>query len=120
DPENDLRELVGTISESAKGLDGVSLVMSGATAFGIALEMSSAAFPRGVEGGLFGILPTVLSDSAEDRIVAVHAPSVLFAEDNQMAVDVSRSATLQMDSDPSTGAQSLVSMFQSNAVALRT
>jgi hypothetical protein len=59
------------------------------------------------------------------RIVAVHAPSVLLADDGQTVIDISREASVIMDSAPSTvtqaaGAASIyTSLWQANLVGIR-
>lgn len=76
-------------------------------------------------GSLMGI-PVItsanvsLSGSPTDSfVVLVDASNILLADDGQVAVDISNEASLQMLDNPSTGAQSLVSLWQNNLVGLR-
>jgi len=80
-------------------------------------------------GGTFQGLPVIVSDylagdSNGAIVVLVNAQDVYFADDGGFTVDMSREASLQMDSAPThnsttpTGAQ-LVSMWQTNSVAFR-
>jgi hypothetical protein len=52
----------------------------------------------------------------------VHAPSILFADEGGVQIDVSQEASVQMDSvptNPSDATTVLVSFFQRNLVGLR-
>jgi hypothetical protein len=49
----------------------------------------------------------------------VKASEILLADDGGVTLDVSREASLQLDGAPSDGAQSLVSLWQNNMVAIR-
>lgn len=117
DAGEDLRALVAAIEDAIETLAGVTLVMSHATAWGIATTVPGA-FPMGLAGGLFGLLPVVLSSGADDNIVAVHGPSVLVAE-GALLVDTATQAALEMAQLPGTGADQLTSLWQTNSVALR-
>lgn len=84
------------------------------------------AFPGiNMYGGTFYGLPVVTSasvpiDTGDDTyIVLMDAAEVYLADEGGVALDVSREASLQMDSAPSDGAQSLVSLWQNNLVGLR-
>ena len=48
-----------------------------------------------------------------------YSAEILLADDGGVTIDVSREASLQMDNAPTAGAQSLVSLWQNNMVALR-
>lgn len=75
-------------------------------------------------GGTFQGLPAIVSQYAGDLLVLINAGDVYLADDGQVVTDASREASLQMEDSPSnnsgtgTGAQ-LVSMFQTNSVAIR-
>jgi len=55
----------------------------------------------------------------EGYIVLMDAAEVFMADDGETMLDVSREASLQMDTAPSAGAQSLVSLWQNNLVGIR-
>lgn len=111
-------------------------IMTPTTALGLSLLQNSLGqqvFPGiSISGGTFQGLPVVVSNAAglvgtsdgAHIVVLVHTPSILVADDGQVAVDVSREASLEMSDAPSnqsangTGA-SLVSMFQTNSLAVR-
>jgi len=80
----------------------------------------------GVKGGfIWGItvlvtanLPTATDSAAASIVVLVDAAEILLA-DGGIEIDISRNASLQMVDDPATGAQTLVSLWQTNCVGLR-
>ncbi|EPN26521.1 peptidase U35, phage prohead HK97, partial [Pseudomonas syringae pv. actinidiae ICMP 19096] len=56
---------------------------------------------------------------AGQRLILAKASEILLADDGGVTIDVSREASLQMDSAPGSGSQELVSLWQNNMVALR-
>lgn len=85
-------------------------------------------------GGSLAGLPVIVSKQAEGLLVLVNASDIYLADDGGVQIDASREASLEMLSyDPSTkqpalgghssatptGATSMVSMFQTNSVAIR-
>lgn len=84
------------------------------------------AFPEiGPKGGTFKGVPVVASRSVPIEsgdstiIVLIDAAQILVADDGAVTVDFSSEASLQMDSAPAAGAQSMVSLWQNNLFALR-
>ncbi len=85
------------------------------------------AFPSIEANGTFFRRPIIASQSVSldygspsaTYIALINAADVLLADDGQITLDVSREASVQMDSAPSDGAQSLVSFWQNNLVGLR-
>lgn len=77
-----------------------------------------------VNGGTFMGFPVITSASvpidtgADTYIVLMNASDVLLAETG-ITVDVSREASVQMDSAPSDSAASMISLWQKNLVGLR-
>jgi HK97 family phage major capsid protein len=55
----------------------------------------------------------------EGYITLFDASEIFMADDGETMLDVSREASLQMDSAPSAGAQALVSLWQNNLVGIR-
>lgn len=55
----------------------------------------------------------------EGYIVLMDASEVFMADDGETMLDVSREASLQMDSAPASGAQQLVSLWQNNLIGIR-
>lgn len=105
-------------------------IMSGANALGLALMVNALGQPEfpglTVNGGTFMGLPVIVSQAAGDTVTLVNAGDVWIADDGGVNVDMSTDASLQMVDNPtgtSTGADpveaTLVSMFQTNSVAIR-
>lgn len=75
-------------------------------------------------GGTFQGLPAIVSQYAGTNLTLLNAPDIYLADDGGVAVDMSREASLEMESDPTgdsvtpTGTE-MVSMFQTNSVAIR-
>jgi HK97 family phage major capsid protein len=106
---------------------------------GNALALSMVRGPLGVRefpelsasGGSFNGLPVIVSeyvtevgDSSGSPIIFLNTNEIYLADDGQVTIDASREASLEMLDNPtnnsSTGtATSLVSMFQTNSVALK-
>lgn len=85
-----------------------------------------------LRGGTFMGVPVIVSDYVPAGVVAlVNASDIYFSDDGQVTIDASREASLQMLDNSVSGAgaptnnsatataTSLVSMFQTNSVALR-
>lgn len=95
--------------------------------------LGQAEFPGiDMNGGTFMGLPVIVSESvpanpgtgdpvtgAGQRLILAKASEILLADDGGVTIDVSREASLQMDSAPTVGAAELVSLWQNNMVALR-
>lgn len=85
-----------------------------------------------VTGKLFGV-PFIVSanvplrdfssppsaGSLETVITLIEASEIFLADDGEVTLDVSREASLQMDSAPSAGAATMFSMWQNNMIAIR-
>ena len=76
-------------------------------------------------GGTFFGLPVITSNSmpidtgTDTYIVLLNQSDILLADEGGIRIDVSREASLQMDSAPSDAAASLVSLWQENLIGLR-
>ncbi|MJO09423.1 phage major capsid protein, partial [Escherichia coli] len=75
-------------------------------------------------GGSFQGLPVIVSQYVGDQLVLVNAPDIYLADDGGVAVDMSREASLEMQSEPTSDSSTpspveLVSMFQTGSVAIR-
>lgn len=51
-------------------------------------------------GGSFQGLPVIVSQYVGDQLVLVNAPDIYLADDGGVAVDMSREASLEMQSEP--------------------
>jgi HK97 family phage major capsid protein len=124
----DMRALLGGFVTGNFGLGGVVLLMNEGIAFTLGTMVNAVgepAFPgiTATGGDLLGI-PVVTSNAitAATGIIAVHAPSVLFADDGGVEIDASEQASLQMDSAPTNPTDAttvMVSLWQRNLIGLR-
>lgn len=108
-------------------------IMSASVALSLSLMRNSLGqreFPDiTMMGGRFEGLPVIVSeyatsDSNGHDIVLVNASDIWLADDDQVTVDASREASLQMLDDPTNNSgtatpTTMVSMFQTNSVAIR-
>lgn len=131
---SDLGRLMETYVGTNMGLTGLVLVMTSVQAVRIGLmrnPLGATEFPglNPAGGNLEGI-PVVTSENivhtggspgSASIIVAINAPEVLLADDGAVSVDMSREASLQMESAPvdPTATTIMVSLWQQNMVALR-
>jgi HK97 family phage major capsid protein len=102
------------------------LLMSESVAFNLGLMLNAVgtpAFPNiSVTGGNLLGMPVVVSQAVGAQIIVAHAPSILIADEGGIEIDISREASLQLDSaptDPADATTVLVNMWQTNQVALR-
>lgn len=78
-------------------------------------------------GGNLAGLPVVVSQYVGDQLILVNASDIYLADDGQVVIDASREASLEMagaadvkgNSGTGVGGASMVSMFQTNSVAIR-
>jgi HK97 family phage major capsid protein len=122
----DLAARVATFTAANIPLDGSVWLMSDSNAFGLGLSLNALGQPLfpgvGINGGTIMGMPIVVSNNVGNRVILVHAPSILFADEGGVQIDVSREASIQMDStpaNPSDATTVLVSLFQRNLVGLR-
>lgn len=112
-------------------------IMTPNQALNISLLLNSLGLPlypaMSIKGGELLGLPVITSNSANipgspdsgNMIVLVNGPEIFFADDGQIAIDVSREASIQMLDNPTnastggTAATTMVSMFQTHSLALR-
>jgi HK97 family phage major capsid protein/HK97 family phage prohead protease len=122
----DLRALIAGFAATNYPLGGVVLIMSETVAFTLGTMVNAVgepAFPGlNVAGGNILNIPVVTSNVVGNQIVAVHAPSILIADEGRTDIDVSEQASVQMDStpdNPTTATTVMVSLWQRNLVGLR-
>lgn len=131
----DVKALLAGYAANEISLEGAYWVMTPDTAMSLGMLLNTGgtafAFPTiSVNGGTFMGLPTIVSNAvphstSAGAIVALVVPQhILMADDGQVAIDTSTEASLQMDTAPTITsatptAASLVSMFQTNSIAIR-
>lgn len=104
-------------------------IMSGSTALALQLTLNALGQPEfpgiTMTGGTFEGMPVITSQHVGDIVVLANASDIYEADEGAVSVDMSREASLEMrdatlvqDAGLGTGT-SLVSMFQTNSVAIR-
>lgn len=108
-------------------------IMSSTTALALSMMMNPLGqqeFPGiSMMGGTFGGIPVIVSeylagDSSGGTVILANAADIWLADDGGFTIDASREASLQMLDNPTNNsatatATSMVSMFQTNSVAIR-
>jgi HK97 family phage major capsid protein/HK97 family phage prohead protease len=122
----DLAASIAVFTAANVPLDGSVWLMNDSNAFGLSISVNALGQPlfpgMTAQGGtLFG-MPVVISNALSTRVVLVHAPSILFADEGGVRIDVSRDATVQMDSAPTDVVDATtvyLSLWQRNLVGLK-
>lgn len=108
-------------------------IMTSTTALALSLMVNALGQPEfpGINmlGGTFWGMPVVTSESVPTEsdgglVILANASDILLADDGQVVIDASREASLQMLDNPTNNsstatATTMVSMFQTNSVAIR-
>lgn len=108
-------------------------IMDSVTALGLSMmqnPLGQAEYPGlTLNGGTFMGVPVIVSDylpqsSAGSILILANASDIWLADDGQVTIDASREASLQMLDNPTNNsstatATTMVSMFQTNSVAIR-
>ncbi len=131
----DLGLLIQEYLEANMSVSGLVLVMTSVQAMKLSLmrnALDQVEFPGiGPMGGTLGGIPVITSENIVSTggsptdgypIIAINAPEIYLADDGGVDVDISREASLQMDSvpdSPTTASTVLVSLWQRNMVAIR-
>lgn len=130
----DLGTLLSTYAAANMSVQGLVLVMTSQQAIRISLMRTPLGSPEftgmSPSGGALEGIPVITSENIVAQgspptgslIVAINAPEILLADDGAVQVDMSREASLQMDSapdSPPTATTIMVSLWQRNMVALR-
>jgi HK97 family phage major capsid protein/HK97 family phage prohead protease len=123
----DLASRVGVFVAANYSLGESVWLMNEANAFGIGLSVNGVGQPlfpgfSGQNGGMLMGIPVVISNNVGARIVLMHAPSVLYADEGGVRIDVSREASVQMDSAPTDTVDATtvyLSLWQRNLVGLK-
>ncbi|MBX3664974.1 MAG: phage major capsid protein [Burkholderiales bacterium] len=128
--DDDLAALIQTLTDAGSDLTFAAWIMRPQTAVYLSRLRSGGALAYPgitVKGGTLLGLPVIVSGNVPtsdesgnaSSITLVDAAQVAIADDGDSALSVAAHASLQMDSDPETGAQQLVSLWQRNLIALR-
>ena len=77
---------------------------------------------NGQDGGRLMGIPVIVSNNVGARVILMHAPSVLYADEGGVRIDVSREASVQMDSAPTDVVDATtvyLSLWQRNLIGLK-
>jgi len=133
----DIATIVGAYTSTNQDVTGLVLIMPATLAMQVGLlrtPLGQQEFP-GVTaaGGQIEGIPIVTSQHAthgtapvKNMVIAVNTRMVLLADDDQVTIDASRETSLEMSDAPVSNsvtntppAAALISMFQTNSIALR-
>ncbi|HBZ7302651.1 TPA: phage major capsid protein [Klebsiella pneumoniae] len=127
-PDDDAAAAFGVFVAADLQPNGAVWLMSSTNALALSMRKNALGQKEYPEmtllGGTFQGLPAIVSQYVGNQLVLVNAPDIYLADDGGVAVDMSREASLEMESAPTgdsvtpTGTE-LVSMFQTNSVAIR-
>lgn len=127
--DRDIKALIATYLAANASITGTVVIMRATTAFSLSLMknvLGQRAYPGiSMQGGEFYGLPTVVSDYVpEGMVILANTKEIYLADDGQVMVDASGETSIEMSDAPVNDAitgqgASLVSMFQTNSVAIR-
>lgn len=128
-PDNaraDIKALVTAFTNNMLPINESVFIMSEANAFALAGAITTLGvrpFPdiMATGGALLGV-PVITSQAAGNRVILVHTPSILLADDGGVTVDISQEASLEMNTAPTSpvaAATVLVSLWQQNLIGVR-
>jgi HK97 family phage major capsid protein len=125
-PVADFYALMSALTAAKIPLSAVTVIMSEVNAFALTMSVTitgASMFPSmSATGGTISGVRVITSEAAGQMIIALAAPYILYADDGGVTIDVSREASVQMDSAPDNPALAttvLVSLWQNNLVGLR-
>lgn len=122
DPITDLQALIGSIAGQGVPIAGLTLIMSEMNAFALGLMKSAtgvSTFEQATaQGGSVQGFQLIASNAAGNNVIALQPSMILYADDGGVSIDVSREASVIMDSAPVDGG-ALTSLWQNNLVGLR-
>lgn len=127
-PDDDASAAFATFVTANLQPTGAVWLMSSTTALSLSMRKNALGqkeYPdMSMLGGTFQGLPVIVSQYVGNQLVLVNAPDIYLADDGGVAVDMSREASLEMESAPTGDSMTptpveMVSMFQTNSVAIR-
>lgn len=122
----DLHALISSFAAANIPLAGTAMIMSETNAFTLGLERTTTGesmFPNmSATGGSMDGVQVITSNAAANWVIALVPSYILYADDGGVTIDVSREASVQMESvpdSPTNATTVLVSLWQNNLVGLR-
>jgi HK97 family phage major capsid protein len=124
-----LADIIGLINHFATNnidVNGLTFIMNPSNLLALAFRNNSDGSPQfpglTVQGGQWKGLNFIGSTAAGTNVIALQPQLVLYADDGGVSIDVSREASLQMDSAPMSPADATtvyVSLWQNNMIGIR-
>jgi HK97 family phage major capsid protein len=122
----DIAARVAALAALGYPVNELVILMSESIAFSLGLALNAVGgelFPglTAAGGSILGI-PVITSQSVGAQVIVAHAPSILMADEGGVEIDISREASLSLDSaptDPADATAVYTSLWQANLVALR-
>jgi len=126
DPVKDVTAIFAAFATANIPIDQVALIMSSTTAFQLAVKLNALGQPMfpsltATGGTIFGV-PVIPSNAAGANLVGVAPAYILYADEGGTTIDVSREASVQMNSAPDNPAVAttiLTSFWQQNLVGIK-
>jgi HK97 family phage major capsid protein len=127
----DIRAAYSSFIQANMSVTGATWIMTSTMAMSIGMMMNPLGQPEfpgiGAEGGTLAGLPVLTSenvphDSSGSILVLVKQSEILLADEGGVTVDVSREASVQMNStpdNPTTATSVLTSLWQNNLIGVR-
>lgn len=120
----DIQSLLAPAIAANYDLSGARLIMSPARAMAIGAmrnALGAKFFPDiNKDGGTLENIPVLTSNNCPgDQIILLVPDEIYLSEDAGPQIDISKEASIIMDSDPANATSAPVSMFQNNMVAVR-
>ena len=126
DPFRDLHTLAAAFAAANMPVSGLTVIMSETNAFSMGLQRDFSGnrlfVGVGASGGNVEGMTIIGSNAAGSNVYALAGSQILYADDGGVTIDVSREASVQMDSAPTNPADAttiLTSLWQNNLVGLR-
>lgn len=126
DPLQDVLTIFKTFAAANIPISGAALIMSEANALALSFRRNAVGDrlfgDMTPSGGTIDGINVVASNAAGTNVIGVQPQYVLMADEGGVNIDVSREASLQMDSAPMSPADAtvvMVSLWQNNLVGLR-
>lgn len=126
DPVKDITAILVAFATAGVPVDRVVLIMSSTNAFHLGLMRTAFGAPvypnLGPTGGTVNGIPVIASNTAGANVIGVAPEYILYADEGGVTIDVSREASIQMNStpdNPTLATSVLVSLWQNNLVGIR-
>lgn len=125
-PLADMMAMINYFAVNNVDVSGLTILMSPTNALSLAFRTyydGSPMFPGiSVTGGTYRGINIVTSNTVGNNVIGLQPSLILYADDGGVTIDVSREASIQMNSapdSPPTAATVMVSLWQNNMIGLR-